>query len=217
MEIDLMENYPRTKRDVEARAKVKTSEEQAIARKFDKEFFDGSRDHGYGGFSYHSRFWEHVIPDFQKRYNLSEKSSVLDVGCAKGFMMHDMARIIPGITVKGVDISSYAIDNAIETMRAHCQVSCATQLPFPDNSFDCVISINTIHNLALPEFTQAIREIERVKKKNSFITVDAYRNDTEKERMFSWNLTAKTILHVDEWKKLFKEVGYTGDYYWFTP
>lgn len=217
MEIDLMRNYPRTKRNVLERGQTKTETDRAIARQFGKEFFDGTRDQGYGGFNYHSRFWEPVIPDFQQHYQLSDKSSVLDIGCAKGFMMHDMARLIPGITVKGVDISEYAIDNAIDSMKSHCQVACATQLPFPDKSFDCVISITTMHNLEIPELIKALQEIERVKRKHSFITVDAYRNDEEKERMFAWNLTAKTMMHVDEWKRFFKEVGYTGDYYWFIP
>lgn len=217
MEINLMEKYPRTKRAVEERGQTKTSEDRAIARQFGKEFFDGSRDQGYGGFNYNSKYWEPVIPDFQKQYYLSENSAVLDIGCAKGFMLHDMARLIPGITVKGIDISKYAIDNAIDSVKAHCSVACATKLPFPDKSFDCVISITTLHNLEMPELIIALQEIERVKRKHSFITVDAYHDDAEKKRMEAWNLTAKTVLHVDEWKKLFKEVGYTGDYYWFIP
>src|SRR3990167_5631618 len=212
-----MQNYPQSKRNVTERGKTKTETDRKIARQFGKAFFDGSRDQGYGGFNYNSKYWEPVIPDFQKQYYLNEKSSVLDVGCAKGFMLHDFARLIPGMTVKGIDISDYAIENAMKDMKSHCSVACATKLPFSDNSFDCVISITTLHNLEKPELIKALQEIERVKKKYSFITLDAYRNDEEKERMEAWNLTAKTMLHVDEWKKLFKEAGYAGDYYWFIP
>ncbi|NCX93536.1 MAG: class I SAM-dependent methyltransferase [Gammaproteobacteria bacterium] len=212
-----MENYPRTKRDITARGNQKTEADRALARQFGREFFDGSRDHGYGGFNYHPRFWQPVIPDFQKRYGLTAQSAVLDVGCAKGFMMHDLAELIPGIHVKGIDISEYAIQNAIEDMRPHCQVACATQLPFEDHSFDLVISITTLHNLERDDLAKALQEIERVKRHHAFITVDAYRNEEEKARMHAWNLTAKTMMHVDEWKQFFKEVGYTGDYYWFIP
>lgn len=212
-----MQNYPQSKRNVLERGAKKTAEDRALARQFGKAFFDGSRNHGYGGFYYHSRFWEPVIPDFQKQYNLNKNSSVLDIGCAKGFMLHDMVRLIPGITVKGIDISDYAIENAIDTMKPHCAVACATALPFPDNSFDCIISITTLHNLEMPELIKALQEIERVKRKYSFITVDAYHNTQEKARMEAWNLTAKTVLHVNEWKELFNDVGYTGDYYWFIP
>ena len=158
-----------------------------------------------------------MVPTFRDHYGLSGASRVLDVGCAKGFMLHDFAEIIPGITVKGVDISAYAIDNAIVPMRPHVQVADARHLPFPDNSFDLVISINTVHNLDRPDLIQALREIERVSRGASFVTVDAYRNEDEREAMFAWNLTARTILSVPEWIDLFAEAGYTGDYYWFVP
>ena len=217
IEINLMENYPRTKRNIDERGKTKTEENRGIARQFGKEFFDGSRDHGYGGFNYNPKYWQPVIPDFQRYYNLTKNSTVLDIGCAKGFMLYDMTQLIPGIDVKGVDVSEYAIENAMENVKPHCQVACATHLPFEDKSFDLVVSITTLHNLERDDLAKALQEIERVTQKNSFITLDAYHDDEEKIRMEQWNLTAKTVLHVDEWKQFFKEVGYTGDYYWFIP
>ena len=217
IEIDLLKKYPKTTRNVKERGSVKTEEDRAIARQFGKEFFDGDRRHGYGGFNYNPRFWQLVIPTFRNHFNLSADSSVLDVGCAKGFMLHDMAELIPGITVKGIDISEYAIENTIESMEHHVQVSDAKALPFEDNYFDVVISINTVHNLEREECGKALQEIERVSNERSFITVDAYHNNEEKEAMLSWNLTGKTIMHVEEWKQFFNEVGYTGDYYWFIP
>lgn len=216
-EIDLMINYPKPKRNVDERGATKTEEDRLLARKFGKDFFDGDRKNGYGGFSYFSRFWQPVIPTFQKHWNLDSTSSVLDVGCAKGFMMHDFAELIPGITVKGIDISEYAIENAIEDMKPHVQVGNALSLPFDDKSFDVIISVTTLHNLERDECAIALQEIERVCRKGAFITVDAYRNEEEKERMYNWNLTAKTIMSVEEWKVFFKQVGYTGDYYWFIP
>lgn len=216
-EIDLLINYPRTKRNVKERGETKTEEDRAIARQFGKEFFDGERRHGYGGFQYQSRFWQPVVPTFQNHFSLSPKSKVLDVGCAKGFMLYDFVQLIPGIQVRGIDVSSYAIENAIEPVKPFLKAADARKLPFPDKSFDLVISINTVHNLEKNDLAKALQEIERVSKGKSFITVDAYRNEEEKEAMYAWNLTAKTIMHVDEWKAFFKEVGYTGDYYWFIP
>jgi len=216
-EIDLLVNYPKTKRNLEERLASKSEADRAIARQFGQEFFDGDRNHGYGGFKYMSRFWQPVIPTFREYWHLNANSSLLDVGCAKGFMLHDLAELIPGITVKGIDVSEYAIENTIEDIKPHVQVANATKLPFSDKSFDVVISINTVHNLEREECGQALQEIERVSKGHSFITVDAYRNEEEKERMFAWNLTAKTIMSVDEWISFFCEVGYTGDYYWFIP
>jgi SAM-dependent methyltransferase len=216
-EIDLLINYPKAKRNVEARGQEKTEEDRAIARKFGKEFFDGDRSHGYGGFDYNARFWSPVVPTFQKYFSLTSESSLLDVGCAKGFMLYDIAQSIPGINLKGVDVSEYAITNAIEGVQKNVQVADARKLPFEDNSFDVVISINTIHNLEKDELAIALKEIERVSMGKSFITVDAYNSEEEKERMYAWNLTAKTIMSVDEWVSFFNEVGYTGDYYWFIP
>lgn len=216
-EIDLLINYPKTKRNIKERGAAKTEEDRAIARQFGKDFFDGDRKHGYGGYSYNSRFWQPVVPTFRSHFGLTEKSSVLDVGCGKGFMLYDIAAVIPGITVKGIDISEYAIANALESLKPHLQAADARKLPFKDKSFDVVISINTIHNLERSECATALKEIERVSRGKSFITVDAYRNDEEKELMMAWNLTAKTIMHVDEWKNFFNETGYTGDYYWFMP
>ena len=216
-EIDLLVNYPRTKRNVEERGQTKSEEDRRLARQFGRDFFDGDRRYGYGGFNYHPRFWQPVIPTLQNHFGLTSKSSVLDVGCGKGFMLHDMAQLIPGITVKGVDVSEYAVANAIEDMKPHVQVADAVKLPFSDRLFDVVISINTVHNLERDACARALKEIMRVSRGGAYVTVDAYRTEEERERMFAWNLTAKTIMAVDEWTAFFREVGYTGDYCWFIP
>jgi len=150
-EIDLLENYPKAKRNLEERLASKNEVDRAIARKFGRDFFDGDRNHGYGGFDYMPRFWQPVMPTFKDYWNLTEDSSLLDVGCAKGFMLHDLTALIPGISLKGVDISEYAIENSIDDMKPHLSVANATKLPFSDNEFDAVISINTIHNLEREE------------------------------------------------------------------
>jgi ubiquinone/menaquinone biosynthesis C-methylase UbiE len=216
-EVDLLVNYPRTRRNVEERGQSKTEEDRRIARQFGRDFFDGDRRHGYGGFNYNPRFWQPVVPTLRQHFALDVGSSLLDVGCGKGFMLHDLTELVPGIIVKGIDISAYAIEHAIEDMKPHVQVDDARELPFPDKSFDVVISINTIHNLPKADCGRALREIERVSRRGTFVTVDAYRTDEERERMLAWNLTAQTIMHVDEWKAFFAENKYTGDYYWFIP
>jgi len=217
IEIDLLVNYPKTKRNLTERAASKTEEDRAIARQFGRDLFDGDRRHGYGGFSYNPRFWQPVIPTFAQHFGIDNSSSILDVGCGKGFMLFDMLQLIPGVKVAGVDISAYAVENALEEVGNHIQVADARELPFEDKSFDYVISINTIHNLERNDLIIALKEIERVAAKGSFVTVDAYRNEEERLAMEAWNLTAKTILSVEDWKALFSEAGYTGDYYWFIP
>lgn len=217
MEIDLLRNYPKTKRNTQSRNEEKTDEVRAIARQFGKDFFDGERQFGYGGFQYFTRFWQPVIPDIQQQYSLNKDSAVLDVGCAKGFFLYDLQQLIPGIFSRGIDVSEYAIEHAKDEVKSDVIVGCATSLPYSDNTFDLVMSVNTVHNLKREECALALQEIMRVSKGNAFITVDAYRNEQEEARMHEWNLTAKTIMHVDEWKSFFAEVGYTGDYFWFIP
>lgn len=216
-EINLLKNYPQTKRDLDARLSQKNEDDRVIARKFGEEFFDGDRKFGYGGFKYIPKYWQPVIPTFKEYWNLNSETSVLDVGCAKGFMLYDLIKAIPNIKIRGVDISEYAINNCIEPLKKFLSVADAKNLPFEDNSFDVVISINTIHNLDKEECAIALQEIQRVSRGKSFITVDAYSNEIEKERMYAWNLTAKTIMSVNEWKIFFDQVGYTGDYFWFIP
>ncbi len=217
IEINLLANYPKIKRNTKERRANKTKSIRAVSRRFGKEFFDGDRLYGYGGFTYHPRFWEPVVPDFKKHFDLEKGCTILDVGCAKGFMLYDFKRLIPGIEVRGIDISEYAINNAMPEMKPLLQIADAKNLPFMDNAFDLVISINTVHNLEINDCLKALQEIERVSRGKSFITVDAFRNKDEEKKMSDWNLTARTIMHVDEWRKFFKKAGYSGDYYWFIP
>ncbi|MBC8457653.1 MAG: class I SAM-dependent methyltransferase [Deltaproteobacteria bacterium] len=214
-EVNLLDLYPRSKRPIEERGKLITEEHREIARQFGKEYFDGDRLYGYGGYYYHPRFWQATVRRFRDYYQLAEDASVLDVGCGKGFMLRDFKELMPNLTIAGIDISDYGIEHAMETVKPFLRVSNARELPYEDNSFDLVISINTIHNLPLVECQQALREIQRVSRKHAFITVDAWRTEEEHERMMKWNLTALTYMHVDEWKRVFEEVGYQGDYFWF--
>jgi ubiquinone/menaquinone biosynthesis C-methylase UbiE len=216
IEINLLAKYPVSKRDIKLRS-LKTENDKFVASKYDYDYFDGDRRYGYGGYNYDSKYWSNVVIDFMNYFKLSSTSSLLDVGCAKGFMLYEISKLIPGINLKGIDISQYAIDNALSEIRNDVSLANALAIPYPEKYFDVVISINTIHNLDINDCTAALLEIERVCKGKSFITVDAYRTESEKQNMLDWNLTAKTIMHVDEWKYLFKTVGYTGDYYWFIP
>lgn len=216
-EIDLLVNYPKVIRNLENRLQQKTDEVRRVARRFDKDYFDGERIYGYGGFNYHPRFWSNVVQDFISEYGLTSNSKVLDIGCAKGFFLFDLQKALPGIGITGIDISDYAIRNSLPEVRRNLLVGDAKSLPFEDSSFDLVISINTIHNLAREECKRALSEIQRVSRKNSFITVDAYRNADEKQRMESWNLTALTMMSDLEWKDFFLEAGYQGDFFWFIP
>ena len=215
-ELNLMRNYPKITNRLKKRQLI-SDDDRAIARLFGAEYFDGLRKHGYGGYKYDPKYWSATVMDFASYYRLKPDACILDIGCAKGFMLKDFKKLMPKSTLLGVDISEYAIQNSDAEIRESLMLGNAMQLPFQDKSFDLVISINTIHNLDREGCALALQEIQRVSRGNSFITVDAYRNDHEKIRMEAWNLTALTMMSVDEWKDFFLEVGYTGDFYWFIP
>ena len=211
-EIDLLAKYPKGKRDPTARAREKTAEDVAIARRFGREFFDGERRHGYGGYSASPERWRGVVADLIDRYY--PFTSVLDVGCAKGGMLQALKESIEDLTLAGCDVSEYAIKECPHDL--DIRVSDCRKLPYGDASFSLAVSINTIHNLERADCIKALRELQRVGRRR-YVTVDSYRTDEEKRRMYDWNLTALTILHVDEWEELFAEAGYTGDYGFWVP
>jgi len=162
MEINLLDKYPESKRPISERARTVTDDHHRVARLFGRGYFDGDRLHGYGGYEYHPRFWKETVRRFRDHYNLEDGARVLDVGCAKGFMLHDFKEIMPGLDITGVDDSEYAIQNAIEDMKPYLSVENAVSLPFANGCFDLVISINTVHNLPLEQCEQSLREIQRV-------------------------------------------------------
>ena len=214
-EIDLLTFYPQSKRPIEERAHLIQESDRAKARKFDKDYFDGDRLSGYGGYSYHPRFWTETVKFIADFYNLSNDSKILDIGCAKGFMMHDLSLILPEAEIIGIDVSSYAKKHAKAEVKENIYLGSANNLPFQDSYFDLVIAINTLHNLPLIDCKESFKEISRVTKANSFVVNDAWRDSDGKQAMLKWNLTALTYMSCDEWVELFHEVGYEGDYYWF--
>jgi len=209
--VDLMYKYPVANNRLNER-KNPTEQEKQVAKEFGREFFDGERKHGYGGFSYNPKYWTETVKLFIEKYDLNEKSSVLDVGCGKGFMLVDLLKAIPTLDLSGIDISNYAIENSHELIKNRLKVANCMNLPFEDNSFDLVISINTIHNLDQLGCIKSLQEIERVKKKYSYLVVDGWSTPEEERDLKSWVLTAVTVLHTSEWEKLFEKAGYTGDY-----
>ncbi len=217
-EIDLLKRYPKTKREHLLNERETVSEtEREYLRTFPKEYFDGTRRQGLGGYHYDPRFWTPVVEDMAAHYGLNEHSSILDVGCAKGFMLHDFTRVVPGITIAGIDISDYALSQAQKEVRPFLARASCDALPFPDNSFDLVVSIATIHNLDIDGVKRSLKEIMRVTRKHAFIKVNGARNEEEKRAFDRWNIVARTSLYVDQWHAIFEQVGYTGDYCWFTP
>jgi len=193
----------------------RTIKNKIVAWGLDQEYYDGARENGYGGFRYDGR-WAKIIPNIINEYNLDEKSSVLDVGCKKAFFMHDMKEALPGIRIKGVENHSYPIEIAMESVKDDVVFSSYEKLPFGDNEFDFVFAFASIYMLNFGGVVNALREIQRVGKGKSYVTLGAYDTAEDKELFQEWTLLGTTVLHINEWLEVFKEIGYTGDYFFTT-
>lgn len=183
----------------------------ALARQWGYDYWDGDRRINYGGYRYIEGRWEKVARPMAEHYGLGPGARILDVGCGKGFLLHDFTKAVPGIEVTGIDISQYAIDHAKQEVRERLQVGNATALPFPDRHFDLVISLNTLHNLHCYDLEKALREIERVGR-NKYLCVESYRNEVEKANLLYWQVTCEAFNTPEEWQWWFRHAGYTGDH-----
>jgi SAM-dependent methyltransferase len=181
------------------------------AKKWDYDYWDGDRRVGYGGYSYDGR-WQKVAQAMVDHYGIKAGDRILDVGCGKAFLAYDFTQVLPGVEVHGIDISDYAIEHAMPDIKDQLQVCNATKLPFEDDSFDFVFSINTLHNLYCQEFDQALREIERVGRGNKYLCVESYRNEEEKVNLLYWQATCEMFCTPEEWQWWFDHCGYTGDH-----
>ena len=182
-----------------------------VAREYGRDFWDGDRKYGYGGYKYDGR-WEPVARALVEHYKLPQNARVLDVGCGKGFLLHEIKKILLGADVRGFDLSEYSVANVKEEIAAGVFVHDAKDpLPFKDKEFDLVISLNTLYNLILPDFKSALVEVERVGK-NKYVTMESYRSVQELFNLQCWALTCEQFFRPEEWVWLFREFGYTGDY-----
>lgn len=182
------------------------------ARKFDKNYWDGDRKHGYGGYKYIPELWRPMAEKLIENYNLTNDSKVLDVGCGKAFLLYEMKLILPGLKVSGFDISEYGINHAHDKIKKDLFIHKAQDpFPFKNKEFDFVMSANCLHNLQIFDLKVAIQEIERVGKKG-YIALEGYRNEQELFNLQCWALTAESFFSEKEWIWIFNNFGYIGDY-----
>ena len=201
-----------TKRDYLARMIDDKVHCMKIAKQYGKDYWDGDRRYGYGGYKYMPGRWKPVAEKLIKIYNLKSGSKVLDIGCGKGYLIYEMKLLIPDLDVNGIDFSDYGLENAKKEIK-HCvfKHNAEHNLPFKDNNFDLVISLGALHNLRITELKIALSEMNRVSKK-SYLMLESYRNESELFNMQCWALTAESFFDNKEWIWLYEFFCYTGDY-----
>lgn len=182
----------------------------AKAKEWGYDYWDGDRQYGYGGYRYDGR-WRPVAEEIAAHYGLKPGMRILDVGCGKGFLLHEFTQTVPGIEIAGLDISRYGLDHAKEEVKPFLVEGNAVNLPFPDQSFDLVISLATLHNLGLKDATKAFGEIQRVGRGAKYVMVESFRDEAEKANLLYWQLTCESFFRPDDWQFLADQAGYTGD------
>jgi ubiquinone/menaquinone biosynthesis C-methylase UbiE len=212
-QVELLRALPKITRNIKQRAAVKDPNIVALARQYGEMYWDGPREYGYGGYRYDGR-WRAVARDIIAHFRLESGMRVLDVGCGKGFLVKDLMLECLGLEAFGLDISRYALLHCPPEIVGRLHLGSAASLPFPDRSFDAVLSINTIHNLPRGDAVKAMREIERLSGGRAFVQVDSYLSPEQKDIFENWVLTAQFHDYPDGWLKLFTEAGYSGDYDW---
>ena len=191
-------------------AKERTIFNKIKAWELGKDYYDGNRLNGYGGFKYDGR-WLKMLPKIIKKYKLTKNSKVLDLGCKKGFLLKDLNILLPGIKTVGIENHSYALKKSVKCQSKLIQ-SEYYKIPYKNKHFDFVIAFNSLYMYNLGDVIKSLKEIERVSKK-SYIVLASGENDKERNKFYKWTLIGTSILLQKEWKKLFKDIGFKGDYY----
>ena len=201
------------KKPVKVRGKVakeRTVYNKIKAWELGKDYYDGNRLNGYGGFKYDGR-WLKMLPKIIKKYKLTKNSKVLDLGCKKGFLLKDLNILLPGIKTVGIENHAYALKKSVKCQSKLLQ-SEYYKIPYKNKHFDFVIAFNSLYMYNLGDVIKSLKEIERVSKK-SYIVLASGENDKERNKFYKWTLIGTSILLQKEWKKLFKDIGFEGDYY----
>lgn len=204
--------HKRTSRDYLARMVDDKVHCMVKAKEYEFDYWDGDRRYGYGGYKYDGR-WKPVAQQFIDQYQLGPTSKILDVGCGKAFLIHEIKQLLgPEAEVIGFDISKHGLADAPEAIRPHLfQYRAQDRYPFGDKYFDLVLSLGCLHNLRLFELQTACSEIERIGKQG-YIMLESYRNELEQFNLQCWALTCESFFDTAEWIWLYRHFGFTGDY-----
>ena len=213
-EINLVQSlHASTRRNyVERVVEHDKAESAAVARQWGRDYWDGERRYGYGGYHYDGR-WRPLAQALIDRYGIKGGMRVLDVGCGKGYLLYEFTQILPDLKIAGIDISQYGVENAKEEVRPFVRVGSAVELPYPDHHFDLVISLGVLHNLPLEDVFRAVPEIERVGRGTAkYLMVESFRDEREKANLLYWQLTCLSFHSPETWAWIYNRCGYAGDH-----
>ena len=167
---------------------------------------------GYGGYQYDGRYRD-AARRICDAFGLQPGNSVLEVGCAKGYILYEFHEL--GLQVTGVDASAYAIAHAKEEIRDRIVLNSSGKLPFTNESFDFVLAKEVIPHLEMPAALELISECMRVARDKTKIFLELQCAESEEGAMLmkAWDVTHTTIKPGNWWVARLKELGYEGAYH----
>jgi ubiquinone/menaquinone biosynthesis C-methylase UbiE len=216
-EISLFANYSNSKKKRLIKKNSRTNiHNKLIASLKGKDFYDGKRKYGFGGYKYDGR-WKRIAEIFIKKYKLNNKSKILQINCDKGYLIYELKKLLPKAKIIGIDRSKYSINNAKKKIKKLISFNDGVKLNFKSRTFDCVIAIGYVYEFAIFQIITALKEIKRVSKSvKNFITLGAYTNRNDLMLLKEWSLLGTTILKKKEWISLLEFSKYNGDYEFVT-
>ena len=110
----------------------------------------------------------HVLAKINAR--LEQGGYVLDAGCGTGGTVAALNGRFPSAKILGIDSSPFAVQHAKATAGGHLAFGNVHSLPFPDDLFDYIISLDVLYHAAVDE-KQALREFLRTVKPGGLVLV----------------------------------------------
>jgi SAM-dependent methyltransferase len=178
---------------------------------FGYDYFDNQNIHiGYGGYEYDGRY-ETPVQKIIENYNLKENSKVLELGCAKGFLLYEFYK--KNMIVTGIDISSYAKNNCILEIKDRIiNADASDGIPFENKHFDLIISKDFLPHVNQDKLVFLLKECQRVSHSN-FHHIQCGHNDKQIQDLVKWDKTHKSTFSEEKWMKIFVKAKYTGNYF----
>ena len=203
MEFNLLNEYPVPDKPRIVGKNIRTISHRIIAEKRDKDFFDGERNFGYGGYKYDGR-WKIVAKVISERYLEKNNCNFLQINCEKGFLLHDLKELRKDVTVYGTETSEYAIRNSMSTIKGNIKMSLPYELDYKNNFFDFVLALGVVYTQTLDKAITLLKEIDRVSNGKSFVTLASYETKKDYFLFKDWTLLGVLLLRKEEWLEVLK-------------
>jgi SAM-dependent methyltransferase len=139
---------------------------------------------------------------------LQNVNKVLDLGSAEGRLVKELSKKLPNLDFVGIDLHS-------SRTFIHVKKYDGKKIPFPDNSFDCVMIIDVLHHIEHPE--EILQEVRRVSKKYVLIKDHYWKNKIDflilKHADYIGNkpygiALPYNFLRISDWRKIIKKTNF---------